>query len=395
MSYKRIVFLCLAIVMLLAMTPLMSACGGTKDAGSVKIGVAYSTGGPAGRVGAELLLGAQAAAQYYNEEKGGITVGRNKYTIELLEYNSNTNPQEGVSVLKRLMEVEKVPFIIGDCISGIVLAQQPVIEEAQWPWIMAASHPKLTGTEFPYTNRCQLDDTIVIADWWKGAMSALGANNKVAVLAANNDFSKARYDAAITQIEANGGTVVYSDFFTSGGTDFYPELTKIKAANPDAIYVSSYGEVAAIQKQAAELGIDVQWYHDDTIPPPVLAKLNGELAVGTRFFTIRNPNQDTPDEQAFRKYITALSDAGEGAIYYATYSGGWDSAIRAFKALELAGTIDTDEASLAKIVEAIRKVDWDGAGTNGSFDSNGQIGIKPIILEITSVDGTSKVIFGD
>jgi branched-chain amino acid transport system substrate-binding protein len=392
---KRITGTLLAAVLLLALLamPVMSACGESAEpAGTVKIGTAYSTGGPAGKLGGELALGARLATQYYNEEKGGLTIDGKKYTIELIEYNSNTNPQEGVSVIKRLIEVDKVSFILGDCISGIVLAQQPVVEEANWPWIMAAAHPLLVSPELKYTNRCQLDDTIVIDDWWSAAMAAMGDKNKVAVLCANNDFSKVRYNEALEYIPLNGGEVVYFDFFDSGATDFYPELTKIKAANPDVIYMSSYGEVASAQKQAAELGLDVQWYHDDTIPPGLLASLNGELAVGTRFFTIRDPEQESENETAYRSYIIPASEAGEGAIYFATYAEGWDSAIRAFKAMELAGTIGTSEEDRAKIVTAIRQVDWDGAATVGSFNEVGQIGINAVVLELINADGTCKVL---
>ena len=55
----------------------------TVAAQEVKIGVVYSTGGPGGRLGGELLLTTRLAAKYYNEEKGGLTIAGKKYKITL------------------------------------------------------------------------------------------------------------------------------------------------------------------------------------------------------------------------------------------------------------------------------------------------------------------------
>jgi branched-chain amino acid transport system substrate-binding protein len=383
----RLAFLFLALALLAV--PALAACGPAAPAapaGTVKIGVAYSTGGPGGALGGELLLGARLARDYYNKELGGITVGGKKYTIEFVELSGNSDPQQGVSVIKRFIEVEKVPFILGDCLSGVVVAQQPVIEEAKYPWIMNAANAKLTTSGFKYTNRSNFSDGLVGADFWKSAMAAMPGKTKIAILATGNDFGKGKLTTCKTNAPTFGGTIVYEDTFAPGTSEFSAVLTKIKSLNPDAIYMPNYGEIVAAMKQAKEMGLKVQWIMDDTVAPPDMGKNLGDTMVGLRILGIRAPLDKTDIEKTYNKYITAAKSPE--AIFVASYGMGWDGAIRAFKTFELAGTLDDK----AKLADSIRKVVWDGAVTMGSFDSTGQVGVVAYCIEVTNAAGASKVV---
>jgi branched-chain amino acid transport system substrate-binding protein len=388
MARKLKTTLLLVTIAALFAVPFLSSCstGPATPAGAVKIGIAYSTGGPGGKLGGELLDGARLARDYYNKELGGINVAGRKYTIEFIELNSNSNPQEGVSVIKRLMEVEKVPFIIGDCLSNVVLAQAPVIEEAKWPWIMNAANPALTTSGYKYVNRCNFHDNLTKDDFWKGAMATLKGKNKVAILAIANDFGKSKQATAKEMVPKYGGTIVLEDNFAPGASDFYPILTKLKGLGPDAVYMPNYGEVATAAKQAKEVGLNVTWFIDDTVAPPEIAKNLGDAMIGMRILSTRNPVATTDDGKVYNRYITQAK--GPESIYVASYGLGWDAAIRAFKSFEKAGTVD----DRVKLAAAIREVVWDGADTIGKFDASGQIGIAAYVLEVTDGKGTCKVV---
>lgn len=353
----------------------------------VKIGAAYSTGGPGGKLGGELLAAAKLAATYYNEEKGGLTVGGKKYRISLIEYNSNTNPQEGVSVVKRFIEQDRVPIIIGDCISAVVIAQQPVIEKAKWPWIMAASAEILTTEGFKYTNRCNMTDSLTAGDYWKGVLASLPSNKrKLAIFAVATEYGKSKVAQAKKFAPQSGAEIVYDDSFAFKTSDFYPVLTKLKTINPDVVYMPNYGELATLLKQAKEVGFSATWVTDDTVAPDVLAQLTGDPSVGVNIFTANNPFLNTEDAKVYRKAVSA--GLGPLSIYAGSYALGWDSAIRAFKALEKAGTIGETE----KINKAIREVSWNGVSTEGQFDETGQIGVTGKVLQIVKNDGTCKLL---
>ena len=130
------------------------------------------------------------------------------------------------------------------------------------------------------------------------------------------------------------------------------------------VYMPNYGELATIMKQAKEVGFNATWVTDDTIEPSLLAKMAGDLVLGLNIFTTNDPFLDSIDAKIYRKYIVA--EKGPLSIYAGSYALGWDTAIRAFKALEKANTL-TDTA---KICKAIKEVVWDGVSTQGKFDEN-------------------------
>ena len=180
-------------------------------------------------LGGELLLTTRLAAKYYNEEKGGLTIGGKKYKITLIEYNSNTSPQEGVSVVKRLIESDKVPMIIGDCISGVIIAQQPVIEKAKWPWIMAGSAANLTTEGFKYSNRCNMTDAVVAKDYWQGVLASMPSDKKkLAIFGIATEYGKSKIKQARTFATRNGAKIIFDETFSFKTSDFYPVLTKFK-----------------------------------------------------------------------------------------------------------------------------------------------------------------------
>jgi branched-chain amino acid transport system substrate-binding protein len=382
-----LVYLFLALVVMAV--PALVSCGPATPAapaGEIKIGIVYSTGGPSGATGSQLLLGAQLAMDYYNKELGGITVNGKKYTASYLELSPDSNPQQGVSVVKRLIEVDKVPFIIGDCISGVVAAQQPVIEEAKYPWIMNAATDKLTTSGFKYTNRCNSSSGVMDEYYWQSAMAALPGKTKIAILATATDYGKGKVAAAKINAPKFGGQIVYEDTFAAGTSEFAAVLTKIKTTNPDIIYMPNYGEIVAAMKQAKEMGFKVQWVTNDTVTPVELAKNLGDTLIGLQVMTSRNPIATTESQKTYNKHIIAVK--GPESIYAATYPMGWDAAVRTFKTFELAGTLDDK----VKLAESIRKVSWDGGMSQGSFDATGQIEVTAYIIEVTNATGGCKLV---
>jgi hypothetical protein len=78
--------------------------------------------------------------------------------------------------------------------------------------------------------------------------------------------------------------------------------------------------------------------------------------------------------------------------YDMNYALGWEGMMRALTALQAANTISTDEASRIKIAQALRTAPFNGVLTTGATDANGNCYEYPRILQITSADGSAKVI---
>ncbi len=96
---------------------------------------------------------------------------------------------------------------------------------------------------------------IVAANFAAGELDA----KNVAIFADNaSDYAKGLAKSFKETITKNGGTVVKEEAYVAKDTDFRTQLTNIKAANPDFIFIPGYyEEVGLIVKQAREMGITV------------------------------------------------------------------------------------------------------------------------------------------
>jgi branched-chain amino acid transport system substrate-binding protein len=108
--------------------------------GTIHLGIVAPMSGPNSRYGSFSLRGAQLAAEEINDAGG---VGGHKMTV--IPGDSQGTPVEGVSATRRLIDLDKADFIIGDVSSSVTLAMQPVVEDAGVLLLNAASsNPKIT-----------------------------------------------------------------------------------------------------------------------------------------------------------------------------------------------------------------------------------------------------------
>jgi branched-chain amino acid transport system substrate-binding protein len=108
--------------------------------GAIRLGIVAPMSGPNSRYGSYSLRGAQLAAEEINSAGG---IGGRK--IAITSGDSQGTPVEGVSATRRLIDLDKVDFIIGDVSSSVTLAMQPVAEDAGVLLLNAASsNPKIT-----------------------------------------------------------------------------------------------------------------------------------------------------------------------------------------------------------------------------------------------------------
>lgn len=379
MNRKR--WLYLVVGLLLTLSLLVPSCAKEPEVGTIKVGIALSTSGPAAKVGREVRDGILLAIKLFND-KGGVTVGGKQYHIMPIDYTTSTSPEEGLSVTKRLIEDDKVVVLFGDTISSICLVQQPVIEKAKIPWMMFGAHPGLIKEGNRYTFRINTDPApiyISVLEWYRDNLGL----TKWSVLAANDAFNKSMYDAVVAASEEIGIELVTADVFESGGVDFYPVLTKIKAANPEGVIVFALAETATVLRQAHEIGLKPQqWHVSNQLSSYELVDMVGDIAVGIEQANAFDPGMDKP---ATVEFINALEDfLGRGRAAMVTAMG-YDGGMRMFKAIEHANSLDADD-----IVAALHEVEWTGALSSGAFDELGRIKFDLYIMKIRA-DGSLEV----
>lgn len=125
-------------------------------------------------------------------------------------------------------------------------------------------------------------------------------------------------------LEENGGKVVAKEAFLAKDQDFKAALTKLKAADPQALYVPAYyEEVSKIVKQAREVGLDCPILGSDGWDSPKLAEIAGADALNNTYFSSAYSAQDQdPHVQQFIKDYKAKYNAEPDTFAIHSYDAG-------------------------------------------------------------------------
>src|SRR5262249_9525605 len=103
-----------------------------------------------------------------------------------------------------------------------------------------------------------------------------------------------------------GGTIVSEQSFSQGDSDFRAQLTAIKAAAPDAVYVPGYyTEAGTIVYQARELGITVPFLGSDGWDSPKLWEIGGPALNGCSFSNPHPTDDPNPIRPKFGNHHKA------------------------------------------------------------------------------------------
>lgn len=170
------------------------------------------------------------------------------------------------------------------------------------------------------------------------ANKTLKVKNVAILYDASSEYSKGLTAVFTKTLEKNGGKAVASEAFLAKDVDFKAALTKIKATNPEAIYVPAYyEEVAKIIKQAREIGLNVPMLGSDGWDSPKLAEIAGPAALnGTYFCSAYSAQDQEPSVQKFIKNYKAMFNAEPDNFSI----HGYDAAMIVIEAIKRAGTTD-------------------------------------------------------
>ncbi len=345
---RKVTAVALACMILLSLT--VWGCG-TKTGGedTIKIGWYGPLTGPQAVWGTAELNGAKMAAEEINDA-GGV-LGKK---IEIIGYDTKAESQEAVNAVKRLVGQDKVVAILGPNSSGSAIAANPILEEYKIPAVATvATNPKVTvldGKVNPFHFR------VCFIDPYQGAVAA-GFSYDVLqgkTAAIMYDVSSEGSEGIVEFFEAafikKGGTIVAKEVFRGGDVDFRPQLSKIKEANPDVIFLPvAYKEVALCTTQARDLGITVPFMGTDLWPSEDLLTMAGAAVEGCYF--VNHMDLDDPSVAEYReKYEEKYGIPAEVNIFLVH-----DALHMVVDAIKRAGVADP-----VKIAEALETTDIPG-----------------------------------
>jgi len=246
-------------------------------ADSLKIGFVFSMTGGAAAYGATQKEGADLAVQQINAAAGS------GMKIDPVFEDDASVPQQGTNVYNKLINGDKVAVIIGPTLSNTAKITNPIAQQAGVA-VLGVSNTAGGITEIgDYIFRNSLTEAVVIPNTIKVAKQKLGLKKVVLFFGNDDAFTKSGADVFRNVLKAEGIQILSEQTFAKGDRDFSPQLTQIKAQNPDAIVCSALVEEASgIVNQARQLGIPktVRIIGGNGFNSPALIKNTGEASEG-------------------------------------------------------------------------------------------------------------------
>ncbi len=250
---KGIMWLVGLVIIVLIIIFAYHSSGTPAETGPIKIGFIGPLSGDAASYGESMKNGAALAVDEINKA-GGI----NGRQIAMIYEDGKCNGKDSASATQKLVNVDMVKYIVGAGCSGEVFSEIPITSAAKVFSISpVASASKLSGIS-PYFVRNNPSDSItgsVLADYLAKTYKT------VAVISEQTDYAQGIKGNFIAEAEKGGLKVVDTEDFNSDVTDFRSELSKIKTANPDVIFINPQTPQNALRiaDQAKQLGLKAQF----------------------------------------------------------------------------------------------------------------------------------------
>jgi branched-chain amino acid transport system substrate-binding protein len=289
------------IVLLAVLSVVMSsvfAGGSSESASEVKIGFIGPLTGDYANYGVFCNNAVQLAV-----DKANAAGGVNGVKIVLIAEDSEGDPAKGLAAIEKLSSSDKIVALIGPVLTGTSFT---VGERCQNEGLLMIS-PSAT-----HKNITAIGDYIfrtVASDGLQGEVAGayfaqvLGYKS-IAVLYAKNDYSQGLYEGLAESFEKAGGKIVLAETCQVGDKDFKTQLTRIKAAKPDAIYIPDYtAEMAQILEQASQLGINIPFLSCDGFSNPEIYSLAPNFTDGVVYL---GPTQ-VEESKAYKDFVAEYS----------------------------------------------------------------------------------------
>ena len=333
---------------LLVSTALLTGCNKASDA--IKVGEFASLTGKEATFGQSSHEGTLLAIEEINAA-GGV-LGKK---LELITEDTQSKAGEPATVVNKLISRDGCIAILGEVASSRSLEAAPICQQNKIPMISPSStNPKVTESGDFIFRVCFIDpfQGTVMANFATKTLKA----KKVAVFTdVKSDYSKGLAKFFKEQIVANGGQIVTELDYNGGDKDFKGQLTAIKSASPDGVFVPGYyTDVALICIQAKQLGLNVPFFGGDGWESEKLVEIGKDAVEKNYFSTHYHP--DVGSEKS-RKFVENYKKRYNGKTPDALAACGYDSALVLGDAIKRAGSTDgqkvRDALAATKDIEAV------------------------------------------
>ena len=346
---------------------------------SIKVGEFASLTGKEAAFGQSSHKGTLLAIEELNAA-GGV-LGRQ---FELITEDNQSKQGESATIVKKLISRDEVIALLGEVASGRSLEAAPIAQNFKIPMISPSStNPRVTEMGSYIFRVCFIDPFQGTA-MAKFAQSSLHLKKVALLTSVSSPYSVGLAKYFKETFAAIGGEITIEQKYSEGDKDFKAQLTAIKAAHVDGIFVPGYyTEAALISKQARELELSYPIFGGDGWEAPQLIEIGGKAMEGTFYSTHYSPENSSPGVQSFvRKFRARFADETPDAMA----ALGYDSAMVLADAIKRAGT--TDHSKLRAAIAATKN--YDGVTGLTTIDSHRNATKSAVV--ITVKDGQFKFV---
>lgn len=372
---KKLFMFLVLIVLLVGCSATNSSSGNSnsssKGGDTIKVGLQAPMTGDNAQYGQDMKNGVELAFKKINSD-GGI----NGKKIDLIVGDDKATPTEAVAVVNKMIMNDGVKAIIGGYNSSPTLAAQDVSGPAKVLHLNMGASPDLSKTGNQYLFRVILTGSVYVPAVMK-YMAEEKKVKKIAALFENTDYGITMYDAAKASTKELGVEFIAAEKYNPGDKNFSSQLSKIKTLNADAVMVVGlYNEVALIEQQAKQAGLNIQFFSpDDSMYSEQLITLGGDAVENHIFASMIDLNAETEEMKEFKK-LAKENDIPAQA----------NTAIAYDAAMALAKALTEGDADSEKSRDALANIDYQGITGPIKFDKNGDRSNTPMIMQVQKGD---------
>jgi len=353
------------LALLLSTLALMWGSPAAQAQDAYKVGAIFSITGPGSSLGiperdTALMLEADINA------KGGIKGPDGKlHPLKIVIYDDASDETKAVLAAKKLIDEDKVTAIVGTTLSGTSLAILDTVQKAEVPLVSCAAAIKIVEptAERKWIFKTPQSDFLIVGvlvDYLK----AKGLT-KVGWLNVDYAFGQLGWIEFEKAAQKAGLTIAANEKFGQKDVDMTAQLTRVKAANPQAVIIWSIPPSASLAtKNYADLGMTMPLFQSHGVGNKTFIQLAGPASNGVVFPAGKLlVAEQLPDGDAQKAVLLAYAREFEAKYGPRNTFGGhaWDAVQIVAKALEKAGT---DRAGVRSAIEGTRNF----VGITGVFD---------------------------
>ncbi|WP_177528754.1 ABC transporter substrate-binding protein [uncultured Treponema sp.] len=348
-----------------------ASCSGKKN-DTIKIGGIAPLSGGVAVYGTECKNGIDLAIEEINAA-GGI----NGQKIEFICEDDEGDSAKSVNAYKKLVTKDRVKVIIGSLPSGCTMAITNLAQAQKVVQIAPAATAVAITDAGNYVFRACYTDPFQGKIGGKFAYENLGTKKAAILYDIGNDYSVGLTDNFTAEYTSMGGSIVSKESYSTGDKDFNAQLTKIKAANPEVIYLPDYyGTVALIAKQLRAQGINVPIVGADGWDG--LTDNAGDEVLNGYYSNHYSENSSSAAVQTFVKSFKAKYNKAPNSFA----ALGYDCVYMLRDAMKASGSTDDS----AKIRDALEATNGDYVTGHIVFDANRNPVKSAVMIKLVKAD---------